>query len=120
MDTYGNNKSFYFKLWNPQALKAPPAPKIIEISDDEDDIEIFLPEDSFDVFKRMMYMNRQSGGEVSDALYKEKLTKEARRKPDPEIATDPMAVDEPKATKPKLIKVPGLGDYAFGATLEKL
>jgi hypothetical protein len=119
MDTYGNNKSFYFKLRNPQALEAPPAPEIIEISDDEDDIEIFLPEDSSDVFKRMMRTNRQSGGEVSDALYKEKLTKEARRKPDPEIATDPMAVDEPEATEPELTKVPGLGDYAFGATLEK-
>jgi hypothetical protein len=101
-------------------LKAPPAPKIIKISDDEDDIKIFLLEDSFNVFKRMIYINRQSGGEVSDALYKEKLTKKARWKPDPGIATNPMAVDEPKATKPKLIKVPGLRDYAFSATLEKL
>jgi hypothetical protein len=59
-------------------LEAPPAPKIIEISDDKDNIKIFLLEDSFDVFKRIMRINRQLGGEVSNALYKEKLTKEAR------------------------------------------
>jgi hypothetical protein len=31
-----------------------------------------------------------------------------------------MAINKPKATKPKLIKVPGLRDYIFSAIFKKL